>query len=347
MVGTSCPRSMACRPIFGWFGINSEWLCLGRASALAEPGDYAAWEIAGQPAAVVRDRDGQLRAFSNVCLHRMSTLLHGRGRVRAIVCPYHAWTSQPGREVRWRYWRPWHASDADAFMARRGEGPWTRWLAEHQVVTGVIEGVRRRHTLPATPPPATTLVANTDNLKDYEAYRALDPATAHMRIANWVGGVLPSAPRPSRSRTRPASARPASTSGPRSASRPTPRAAAATPPPTAPDPTRRPRVMSQDDSGDDRTGVVRLSGRLLCASAEEADVVRRHLPEHVRLTRAEPGCLSFEVTPTDDPLTWRVEERFTDRAAFDAHQRRTRASAWGAATAAIRRDYEVTTAGRP
>ena len=69
-----------------------EWLCLGRASALAEPGDYAAWEIAGQPVAVVRDRDGTLNALSNVCLHRMSTLLHGRGRTRAIVCPYHAWT---------------------------------------------------------------------------------------------------------------------------------------------------------------------------------------------------------------------------------------------------------------
>lgn len=69
-----------------------EWLCLGRADALAEPGDYLAWDIAGQPVAVVRDRDGALRALSNVCLHRMSTLLQGRGRVRAIVCPYHAWT---------------------------------------------------------------------------------------------------------------------------------------------------------------------------------------------------------------------------------------------------------------
>ena len=71
---------------------SKEWLCLGRASALAEPGDYAAWEIAGQPVVVVRDREGTLRALSNVCLHRMSTLLHGRGRTRAIVCPYHAWT---------------------------------------------------------------------------------------------------------------------------------------------------------------------------------------------------------------------------------------------------------------
>jgi phenylpropionate dioxygenase-like ring-hydroxylating dioxygenase large terminal subunit len=69
-----------------------EWLCVGRAGALAEPGSYAAWEIAGQPVAVVRDRDGTLRALSNVCLHRMSTLLHGRGKVRSIVCPYHAWT---------------------------------------------------------------------------------------------------------------------------------------------------------------------------------------------------------------------------------------------------------------
>lgn len=69
-----------------------EWLCVGRASALAEPGDYAATEIAGQPVVVVRDRDRSLRALSNVCLHRMSTLLEGRGRTRAIVCPYHAWT---------------------------------------------------------------------------------------------------------------------------------------------------------------------------------------------------------------------------------------------------------------
>jgi quinol monooxygenase YgiN len=100
-------------------------------------------------------------------------------------------------------------------------------------------------------------------------------------------------------------------------------------------------VTRQDDGSQDRRGAVRLSGLLRCASDAEAELVRRHLPEHVRLTRAEPGCLAFEVTPTDDPLTWRVEERFTDRAAFDAHQRRTRASAWGAATAAIRRDYQL------
>lgn len=70
---------------------RDEWLCMGRASALPNPGDYLSAEIAGQPIVVIRRDDGTLRAMSNVCLHRMSTLLEGRGNVRRIVCPYHAW----------------------------------------------------------------------------------------------------------------------------------------------------------------------------------------------------------------------------------------------------------------
>ena len=51
-----------------------------------------AYDLAGQPIVVLRDREGGLRAMSNVCLHRMSTLLEGSGNTRSIVCPYHAWT---------------------------------------------------------------------------------------------------------------------------------------------------------------------------------------------------------------------------------------------------------------
>lgn len=90
-------------------------------------------------------------------------------------------------------------------------------------------------------------------------------------------------------------------------------------------------------------GAVRLHGRLICATDEEAEIVRRHLPEHIALTRAEPGCLRFDVHPTDDPLVWAVAELFTDHAAFDAHQARVRASNWGAATAGIAREYEIET----
>jgi phenylpropionate dioxygenase-like ring-hydroxylating dioxygenase large terminal subunit len=69
-----------------------DWLCAGRADALPNPGDYLTMQIAGEPVIVLRDADGRLRAMSNVCRHRMSTLLEGRGNTRAIVCPYHAWT---------------------------------------------------------------------------------------------------------------------------------------------------------------------------------------------------------------------------------------------------------------
>lgn len=70
---------------------REDWLCVGRAASLAQPGDYLTADLGGQPVAVLRGEDGALRAFSNVCLHRMSVLLEGRGNVRRIVCPYHAW----------------------------------------------------------------------------------------------------------------------------------------------------------------------------------------------------------------------------------------------------------------
>ena len=69
-----------------------DWVSVGRASALAKPGDFLTYELAGQPIVVLRDADGSLRAMSNVCLHRMSTLLEGTGNRRSITCPYHGWT---------------------------------------------------------------------------------------------------------------------------------------------------------------------------------------------------------------------------------------------------------------
>ncbi len=69
-----------------------DWFCVGRAGSLSKPGDYLTCELAGQPIMVVRDKDGSVKAQSNVCLHRMSTLLEGKGHAKSIVCPYHAWT---------------------------------------------------------------------------------------------------------------------------------------------------------------------------------------------------------------------------------------------------------------
>lgn len=86
---------------------------------------------------------------------------------------------------------------------------------------------------------------------------------------------------------------------------------------------------------------IRLSGRLVCTTDAEARVVALHLREHIERTVAEPGCVSFSVTPTDDPWVWSVEERFEDQRAFALHQDRVTSSAWGRATAGIERHYRI------
>ena len=72
--------------------------------------------------------------------------------------------------------------------------------------------------------------------------------------------------------------------------------------------------------------------------------VSEALPEHVRLTYAEPGCISFEVVPCPTvPGRFLVSESFVDQRAFDAHQVRAKASAWAEASAGIPREYSITT----
>jgi GNAT superfamily N-acetyltransferase/quinol monooxygenase YgiN len=88
-------------------------------------------------------------------------------------------------------------------------------------------------------------------------------------------------------------------------------------------------------------GAVCLSGQLVCHTQDHADAVRDHLPLHLALTRAEPGCRLFNVTTTSNPLVWQVEELFEHEAAFEAHQERVASSGWGHATSGIERRYSV------
>ncbi len=66
------------------------------------------------------------------------------------------------------------------------------------------------------------------------------------------------------------------------------------------------------------------------------------LPEHVAATRAEPGCLRFQVTPDAKAGRLLVEEVFDSRAGFDAHQSRMAASPWAQITKGLKRHYQVT-----
>ncbi len=153
---------------------RKQWVCVGRASALANPGDYLTYELAGQPLMVVREKDGSLKAQSNVCLHRMSTLLEGRGSTNTIVCPYHAWSynldgtlrGAPAMEQNCGF------NKKDYCLPSIHCQEWLGWIMV---------------SLSATPPPLHEQLSEVENLiADYgmENYRELFYET-HVWNTNW------------------------------------------------------------------------------------------------------------------------------------------------------------------
>ena len=68
------------------------WQYAGRAAQVAEPGDYFSCCAGHIPIAVVRNEDGELSAFVNVCRHRGHEVVSGEGNRQSLQCPYHAWT---------------------------------------------------------------------------------------------------------------------------------------------------------------------------------------------------------------------------------------------------------------
>jgi choline monooxygenase len=73
--------------IFGRF-----WQYAGHTGQVSEPGSYAAVRLGELPVVLVRDGEGVLRGFVNVCRHRGSLICTGEGRRETLQCPYHAWT---------------------------------------------------------------------------------------------------------------------------------------------------------------------------------------------------------------------------------------------------------------
>ncbi len=72
---------------------ESGWLFAGFAFELPKAGDFLTFAVDASPVLVIRDDDGTVRAFHNVCRHRGTQLCRtDAGHLRAIVCPYHSWT---------------------------------------------------------------------------------------------------------------------------------------------------------------------------------------------------------------------------------------------------------------
>ena len=69
------------------------WACIGFAKDIPQTGDLKPIELFGRPMLMVRDAQGEVRVFENVCRHRGMTLVgearHCNGLIR---CPYHSWS---------------------------------------------------------------------------------------------------------------------------------------------------------------------------------------------------------------------------------------------------------------
>jgi choline monooxygenase len=76
------------RSVFG-----RSWHVIGRSEHVADTGQFVTAEIAGTPIVAVRDNEGGLRAFLNVCRHRAARVaVESEGKASRLRCRYHGWT---------------------------------------------------------------------------------------------------------------------------------------------------------------------------------------------------------------------------------------------------------------
>jgi phenylpropionate dioxygenase-like ring-hydroxylating dioxygenase large terminal subunit len=69
------------------------WQIVTHVSALKKSGDFATLDLGPESVFVIRDRDGTIRGFHNVCRHRGARLVDGQGTCpTSVTCPYHGWS---------------------------------------------------------------------------------------------------------------------------------------------------------------------------------------------------------------------------------------------------------------
>jgi len=71
---------------------ENNWSCIGFGKDVPNPGDAKPVTFMGIPLFTVRDRDGQIRVFQNVCRHRGVKLIEEPAHFKGVIrCPYHSW----------------------------------------------------------------------------------------------------------------------------------------------------------------------------------------------------------------------------------------------------------------
>ncbi len=72
---------------------KQQWVYLGMEQEVARPGTFKTTYLADVGVVLVRDEDGKLHVYENVCLHRGAKLVRKRcGAATSFNCIYHSWS---------------------------------------------------------------------------------------------------------------------------------------------------------------------------------------------------------------------------------------------------------------
>ncbi len=81
--------------------LGRSWTCIGVGHQVANPGDVRPVTLLGLPLILLRDMDGEIRVFHNVCSHRGMELVTAPCRSKGTLrCPYHSWTYHLNGDLR-------------------------------------------------------------------------------------------------------------------------------------------------------------------------------------------------------------------------------------------------------
>ena len=73
--------------------LKPSWQIVCHVNSIPATGDFVTLDIGGDSVVAVRNSQGQIQAFHNVCRHRGARILEGAGNCPgAITCPYHGWS---------------------------------------------------------------------------------------------------------------------------------------------------------------------------------------------------------------------------------------------------------------
>ncbi len=152
------------------------WQIVCHLSDIPKPGDWQSLLVMGEPIVAVRQPDGAVRAFANVCRHRGARILDGAaGCAKKLICPYHAWTYEIDGRL--------------SGVPMKADYPALE-LAEHSLVEYTVEIWRSFVFVSIETPPATVaeMMAPYEDevaLYRFEDMRAIGRVTTRPRPANW------------------------------------------------------------------------------------------------------------------------------------------------------------------